>query len=171
MNKLLSFVSIILVLLLTNITKDVNKVSITQQKQRRVNLVSTLDAPVYAQEQKVNTISSQEQNAPKAVLGTCEDWMTQAGVEITYSSKTLIMNESGCRPNAVNPSSGACGIAQALPCSKMPCTLEDPVCQLRWMDQYIKSRYTTWENALSFWNCIGSCSNNYGTINKTTTWY
>lgn len=84
--------------------------------------------------------------------GSCADWMAQAGIPSTYATNKLILNESGCRPNAVNPSSGACGIPQALPCSKMNCSLSDPVCQLRWMDQYVKSTYGTWENALAKWN-------------------
>jgi hypothetical protein len=101
----------------------------------------------------------------------CEIWMEKAGVEISHSSKTLIQNESNCRPNAINPSSGACGIPQALPCGKMPCTLEDPICQLRWMNNYVITRYSTWSNALNYWHCRGYCSNNFGTIYKSTTWY
>lgn len=109
--------------------------------------------------------------APAAPTGGCESWMAQAGVPINSASRQLIINESGCRPDAVNPSSGACGIPQALPCSKMPCTLQDPVCQLKWMNQYVKDRYSTWEGALSFWHCIGTCYNNYGPTTKTATWY
>lgn len=103
--------------------------------------------------------------------GSCESWMAQAGIPITASTRQLIINESGCRPNAVNPTSGACGIPQALPCSKMPCTLQDPVCQLQWMSNYVKERYNTWEGALAFWHCIGTCYNNYGSVYKTATWY
>lgn len=111
--------------------------------------------------------------APVQSSGGCEDWMRQAGIPITSATKTLIINESGCRYNAVNPTSGACGIPQALPCSKLPCTLDQAgaVCQLRWMDSYVKQRYTTWDNALSFWHCIGRCTNNYGTITKYNNWY
>ena len=109
--------------------------------------------------------------APQAPSGTCEQWMAQAGVPINAASRQLIINESGCRPDAVNPSSGACGIPQALPCSKMPCTLQDPVCQLRWMNAYVTERYSSWEGALGFWHCTGTCYNNYGSTYKTNTWY
>lgn len=111
------------------------------------------------------------QPQPVAPNGSCQDWMAQAGVPITAASTQLIINESGCRPDAVNPSSGACGIPQALPCSKMPCTLQDPVCQLQWMNNYVQERYNTWDSALSFWGCIGTCYSNYGATVKTTTWY
>jgi hypothetical protein len=82
--------------------------------------------------------------------GSCADWMARAGVG-GADADFLILHESGCRPDAINPSSGACGIPQALPCSKMNCTLQDPVCQLRWMSNYVTQRYGSWRNARVFW--------------------
>jgi hypothetical protein len=32
-------------------------------------------------------------------------------------------------------------------------------------------RYSTWDNAWAYWNCIGYCTNNYGTILKKSTWW
>lgn len=53
--------------------------------------------------------------------------------------------ESGWRPNAVNKSSGACGIPQALPCKKMSSEGSDYATngktQIRWGLKYIKNRY------------------------------
>ena len=89
--------------------------------------------------------------APKRVSGSCEDWIRQAGITDVYYAKLLINGESNCRPNAINPSSNACGLPQSLPCSKMGCSLSDPICQLRWMDVYVKNRYTTWANAYNTW--------------------
>lgn len=63
----------------------------------------------------------------------------------------IYMKESGNNPNAVNKSSGACGLAQALPCSKMNCALGDYACQDAWATNYMQSRYGTWENAKAFW--------------------
>lgn len=60
-------------------------------------------------------------------------------------------HESGNNPGAVNQSSGACGLGQALPCSKMPCSLSDYACQDNFFTQYMLERYGTWENAVSFW--------------------
>ncbi len=88
---------------------------------------------------------------PVKASGSCGDWMAAAGIPDMYSTHKLIINESGCRPTAVNPDSGACGIPQALPCSKIAHCGVEPVCQLRWMDSYVKDRYGTWENALSMW--------------------
>jgi len=88
---------------------------------------------------------------PVKASGSCADWMAAAGIPLTNATNTLILKESGCSPTAVNPSSGACGIPQALPCSKISHCGTEPVCQLKWMDQYVKGRYGTWESALSTW--------------------
>ena len=110
--------------------------------------------------------------------GNCDSWKAAAGIPNTYATNKLINNESGCDPSVYNRAgSGACGIPQALPCSKLTvdagCSLDSAgaVCQLRWMDNYVKNRYNTWEGALSFWHCIGHCSSNLGTVYKTTNWY
>lgn len=62
----------------------------------------------------------------------------------------LIMRESGYNPNAVNQSSGACGLPQALPCSKIADKSVEG--QINWMINYVKSRYGTPTNALLFHN-------------------
>lgn len=64
----------------------------------------------------------------------------------------IYMKESGNNPGAINKSSGACGLGQALPCSKMPCSLSDYACQDQFFTSYMQSRYGTWENAVDFWN-------------------
>lgn len=70
----------------------------------------------------------------------------------TGDAKAFIyMKESGNNPGAINRASGACGLGQALPCSKMPCSLSDYVCQDQFFTQYMLSRYGTWENAQAFW--------------------
>lgn len=59
-------------------------------------------------------------------------------------------HESGCRTDAINPI-GACGLGQALPCSKMPCGLSDYECQDRWFTDYALERYGSWEAAYNYW--------------------
>jgi len=112
-----------------------------------------------------------------SVSGTCNDWIDQSNISDKATAKQLIGKESGCNPLAVNRSSGACGIPQALPCSKLgPVNSDgtsavDPVTQLNWMQNYVIGRYGSWTSAMSFWHCIGQCSSKNGTINKTATWY
>ncbi len=87
------------------------------------------------------------------ITGTCGEWMAAAGVASTSSANYLIAKESGCNPRAVNKSSGACGIGQALPCRKMGPVNPDgtsavsPVDQMKWMNSYVLGRYGSWEAA------------------------
>ena len=72
----------------------------------------------------------------------------------------LWTNESGWNPKAKNSSSGAYGIPQALPYTKMPKKAwpesaggsSDAVTQIQWGLGYIKGRYGTPGLALAFWN-------------------
>lgn len=61
--------------------------------------------------------------------------------------------ENGFNPMAINPSSGACGLSQSLPCSKLSskCELGDIKCDLKWQKEYIGDRYGTVSKALEFW--------------------
>jgi hypothetical protein len=68
------------------------------------------------------------------------------------TAKAFIYNhESGNNTWAINTSSGACGLGQALPCSKMPCSLGDYTCQDQFFTAYMQQRYGTWEVARNFW--------------------
>lgn len=63
----------------------------------------------------------------------------------------IVSHESGWRPFARNASSGAFGLCQALPGSKMASAGADwetnPVTQLRWCSGYATERYGSWANA------------------------
>lgn len=62
----------------------------------------------------------------------------------------LITRESSWKPTSVNPSSGACGLGQQLPCGKWPHQWDDPVGALVDTQTYIKERYGGWDQALNF---------------------
>lgn len=122
-------------------------------KEENEGLKANLQAKREAQAAAITVAQTQQltqrkQNTAVAVSGTCEDWLASAGVSDLNSARTLISRESGCNPNAVNPSSGACGVAQELPCGKSGCSLGDGACQVRWMNGYVHSRYGSWANAL-----------------------
>lgn len=74
------------------------------------------------------------------------------GVEHWGALEELITNESGWNPYAANPNGGACGIGQALPCSKMDCEQWDYSCQVDWTLNYIKNRYENPTKAWEHWN-------------------
>ena len=72
--------------------------------------------------------------------------------EQDYQYLVLLWNrESSWNPNAVNKRSGACGIPQSLPCSKMKSAGADYrtnyKTQIRWGLNYIKARYGSPANA------------------------
>jgi hypothetical protein len=71
----------------------------------------------------------------------------------------IIMRESGWSVTATNPSSGAYGIPQALPASKMATAGADwktnPATQIKWGLDYVQSRYSTPCGAWSFKSANG----------------
>ena len=85
--------------------------------------------------------------------GAPAEWMAAAGIAsgdwgyVDY----VVSRESGWNPNATNSSSGACGLVQAYPCSKVPGNGYDPVDNLRWANGYATGRYGSWEAAVTFW--------------------
>lgn len=85
--------------------------------------------------------------------GAPAEWMAAAGIApgdwgyVDY----IVSKESGWNPNATNKSSGACGLVQALPCSKVPGNGYDPVDNLRWANGYATGRYGSWAGAYNFW--------------------
>ncbi|WP_279095962.1 tape measure protein [Lactobacillus taiwanensis] len=91
-----------------------------------------------------------------APTGDHKHWLKQAGIPESWFNglNSIIQQESGWRVNATNPSSGAYGIPQSLPGNKMASAGSDwrtnPITQLKWMYSYIKERYGSLQNALSF---------------------
>ncbi|WP_235564113.1 transglycosylase SLT domain-containing protein [Microbacterium sp. Root553] len=85
--------------------------------------------------------------------GAPAEWMAAAGIaESDWGYVDYIVSrESGWNPNATNRSSGACGLVQALPCSKVPGNGYDPVDNLRWATGYATGRYGSWAGAHAFW--------------------
>lgn len=86
--------------------------------------------------------------------GSPAEWMAAAGIPesdwgyVDY----VVSHESGWNPNATNSSSGACGLVQALPCSKVPGgNGYDPVANLIWANGYAIGRYGSWAGAYAFW--------------------
>ncbi len=97
-------------------------------------------------------------SAPSAIPmysggGSPAEWMAAAGIaESDWGYVDYVVSrESGWNPNATNSSSGACGLVQALPCSKVPGSGYDPVDNLRWANGYAVGRYGSWAGAYSFW--------------------
>jgi uncharacterized protein YabE (DUF348 family) len=90
-------------------------------------------------------------------IGGIKGDMALAGIspdDYTYADY-IISHESGWNPGAHN-ASGAYGLCQALPGSKMASAGADwatnPVTQLKWCAGYAQGRYGSWAAAYSYWN-------------------
>lgn len=88
-------------------------------------------------------------------VAQCHAWAAMAGISLPPAAINLIQRESECSPTVCNPNGIACGIAQALPWTKMGCALAHTdsaaICQLKWMQSYVFGRYGSWDAAWSFW--------------------
>ncbi|MQY23871.1 aggregation-promoting factor C-terminal-like domain-containing protein [Nocardia macrotermitis] len=71
------------------------------------------------------------------------------------SFNNVISNESSWNVFAINPSSGAYGLGQALPAQKMAAAGADwmfnPATQIRWAYAYMCERYGSPDGAWAFW--------------------
>ena len=89
--------------------------------------------------------------------GTHQDWMAAVGIAPSdYGYVNFILDhEAHWNPIAQNRHSGAYGICQALPGSKMASAGDDwqtnPITQLRWCNSYAIGRYGSWAAAYEFW--------------------
>lgn len=91
------------------------------------------------------------------VSGTKYDWMRAAGIPESDWGYVdwIVQRESEWNPKAVNPSSGACGLVQALPCSKLGPNWSDPVTALKWQKNYVTERFGGYAGAKSWWESHG----------------
>ncbi|MDT2485087.1 phage tail tape measure protein [Enterococcus avium] len=114
--------------------------------------------------------SNSPRKSPKPT-GSHENWMRLAGFKPSeYSAINYIVNhESSWNPSATNPSSGAYGLPQSLPASKLASAGSDwrtnPITQLKWMRNYVNERYGGANGALAFWQRNHWYANG-GLINK-----
>jgi hypothetical protein len=109
--------------------------------------------------------AAKAQNAVQAQLvsivlpaGSHTDWMAAAGIAASDYGyvEYIVDHESGWGVTKWNyGGSGAYGLGQALPASKMAAYGDDymtnPVTQLKWANAYAIGRYGSWANAYSFW--------------------
>ena len=109
----------------------------------------TITAPV----KQVEIVGAKQSTVAYTGGGSKSDWLAASNIPEQYwgYADFMVQKESSWNPNAVNSSSGACGLAQALPCSKLGPDWNNPVVALNWMNNYVNGRYGSWENAYSFW--------------------
>lgn len=150
--------------------------TLEKQTRRPVSATTTTTAPkrVVAADKVIVTqhpIVVVEISPQGDWVAQCHQWALQAGIELPPAAISLIDKESDCNPNIQNPTSSACGIAQNIRGCNSQGYGYDPVQQLKWMHGYVFGKFGSWEEALSFWHCIGTCYFKGGSVYKTATWY
>lgn len=108
-------------------------------------------------EKQVEIIGTKPNFMPYTGGGTKTEWLAASNIPQSQwgYADYLVQKESGWNPNAQNPSSGACGLAQALPCSKLGANWTNPIVALNWMNGYVMGRYGSWENAVAHSKSMG----------------
>lgn len=120
---------------------DQYKKQLEESQQREKDLQDQLQAKIDTK----NRLARAQQSLTATATASA------APVSPNWAKAFIYGKESGNRTDAINASSGACGLGQALPCSKMPCTLQDYACQDAFFTNYAVNRYGSWENAAAFW--------------------
>lgn len=117
-------------------------------EQEKIDLQNQLQAKAQEREK----LAAGRVAAASAIPADKEAILAAAGVPQSewWAADWLINKESSWNARAINASSGACGLVQALPCSKLPCSLDDPVCQVKWQLGYVNNRYGGYAGAVSF---------------------
>lgn len=107
--------------------------------------------------QSVITLAPVTQIVAKGInLGGIKGDMALAGIDPSDYNYVdyIVSHESGWNPQAQN-ASGAYGLCQALPGSKMSSAGSDwatnPVTQLKWCNGYAVGRYGSWAGAYNYW--------------------
>lgn len=114
----------------------------------------------------VNSVTTKEPTKQVEIIGTKvelpagshTDWMAAAGIAASdYGYVDYIVGrESGWSPTKYNyAGSGAYGLCQSLPASKMASAggdyMTNPITQLKWCNSYAVGRYGSWANAYNTW--------------------
>lgn len=139
--------------------KNVDKVKLKELEEQKKKLESDLQAKLDKQEKERIAIRNAANVSPSVSAASSDKQTLMAMAGISPSDYTfvdyIISKESGWRVNAVNRSSGATGLCQSLPASKMASSgsdyLTNPITQLKWCNGYAIGRYGSWSNAYNFW--------------------
>lgn len=134
------------------------KIELESQLQARADAKAALDIAAANAARKLTDSQTVSAEAVPVYSGSHEDWMAAAGISSSDYGYVdyIISHESGWNATEYNHSgSGAYGLGQALPASKMSAYgadyMTDPVTQLKWANAYAVGRYGSWAIAYTFW--------------------
>lgn len=130
-----------------NLKKEIE--SIKQSKAAEKARLAAIEA---AKKPVVSKVAQSIVPTAQAATGSHTDWMAAAGISPSDYQyvEFIVQKESGWNPSALNRASGACSLAQSLPCSKIGADWQNPVTALRWANSYV-ARYGGWAGAYQHW--------------------
>lgn len=144
--------------------KDINTERVRQLEQEKLDLeerTRKLEADLQAKRQREANerqlatvgVTKKASASAVAITGNKESWLRASGIPESewWAVDYIVSRESSWRPDAVNASSGACGLVQSLPCSKLGPNWSDPVVALKWQYNYVNARYGGYAQAVAFW--------------------
>lgn len=116
----------------------------------------TVPKPVKATAMASYAVFTAKEQVPVTVRDWAVIWLDKYGWGDQYSCLDHLENgESGWNIHSLNVSSGAYGIGQALPASKMAPYgadyMDNPSTQLHWQMDYLRERYGSPCQAWNFW--------------------
>lgn len=143
--------------------KDINEEKVKQlekEKQELEERYRQLEVSKAQEKTQLAQAKSVEQKPTPSVAGASNisgnkyDWLRASGIPESewWAVDSIVSRESSWNPNAVNPSSGACGLGQQLPCGKWAGAWNDPVAALKAQYGYVVARYGGYPQAVAFWN-------------------
>lgn len=142
----------------TEAEKDEQQKRIDELESERERLERELQAKLNKQAEDKKKLAEAAKKATgtqtaSAISGNKHDWLRASGIpESDWQYVDYIVSrESSWNPNAVNRSSGACGLGQQLPCGKWAGAWNDPVAALKAQHGYVKARYGSYAQAYQFW--------------------
>ncbi len=143
-------------------TKEVTTEEVTTEEAttKKVTTEEATTKEVTTEEATTKEVTTEEATTEEATTEEVTD-STSGG---SYYAKLLadpnasyiIQKESGWNPYSTNASSGAYGLCQAKPASKMASAGSDwatnPETQAKWCNSYAMERYGSWAAARAFWD-------------------
>ena len=142
--------------------KDINEEKVQQLEKEKLELeerTRQLERDLQAKREREANERQLASVTPKAsastvqVSGNKESWLRASGIPESqwWAVDYIVSRESSWNPNAVNRSSGACGLGQQLPCGKWAGAWNDPVAALKAQYGYVNARYGGYPQAVAFW--------------------
>lgn len=141
---------------LGSVPRDISKGAVDKSIKSIGDFISKLKDEVTSHIDSEDASLDSNSTSPKAT-GDHKNWVKQAGIPMKYWDDVnyIVSHESGWNPHATNASSGAYGLPQSLPASKMAAAGKDwrdnPITQLKWMYSYVNSTYGGFPQAHAFW--------------------